>query len=108
MINAIEAIMTGWLLEPERAPVMPARNPIKVTSPSFAPKTTSRINRPFGLCQSSLWGGGVSAVAVLLKLNLLSADFDQLFFFDLAAVLGDLHRTELRSAHRAEGSVFEA
>src|SRR5439155_19647455 len=37
------------------APVAPATKPIVETTPSFTPNMTSRINRPFGVCQSSEW-----------------------------------------------------
>src|SRR5713101_601975 len=37
------------------APVAPATKPIVETKPSFIPNMTSRMNRPFGVCQSSEW-----------------------------------------------------
>src|SRR5438132_5289726 len=37
------------------APVAPATKPIVETRPSFIPNMTSRMNRPFGVCQSSEW-----------------------------------------------------
>src|SRR3989449_11325087 len=37
------------------APVAPATKPIVETRPSFIPSMTSRMNRPFGVCQSSEW-----------------------------------------------------
>src|SRR5258708_11264091 len=46
--------------------VPPATNPIKVTKPSLAPKTTSRIKRPWGVCHSSSsCGVGTFSVCVL-------------------------------------------
>src|SRR5439155_17389282 len=37
------------------APVAPATKLIVETRPSFIPNITSRMNRPFGVCQSSEW-----------------------------------------------------
>src|SRR5256712_7262339 len=37
------------------APVAPATKPIVEIRPSFIPNMTSRMNRPFGVCQSSEW-----------------------------------------------------
>jgi len=35
--------------------VTPARKPIVEMRPSFRPKMTSRMSRPWGVCQASLW-----------------------------------------------------